>query len=306
MRQSQSPCSGCNSVRPVAPWPAVSVPVPVMPAPGAAHRPHLLALVRHLELHGDVADARAAAISVRIPSSTPGWASRSGTTAWPLIATTPLTTVQTWRSCTAPPPARRGCGAGRRPWTTWRGTASSRMSVLSRSSRQAPARISSESAIETIGSASGPAGEPDDRRRAERADRAEGVAQDVEVGAPGVEASLRATPWSMPRLTRFTTRPAGRDDQEQPGPDRLGVLDPLDRLDHHPGGDAEERGAVHQRGEDLPPEVAVGLAVVGGPLGDPGGEQAEAQRADVGEHVPRVGQQGQRAAEPTRRSPPAP
>ena len=169
--------------------------------------------------------------------------------------------------------------------------------MLSRISRQAPARMRSERPIDDDRVGQGPAGEPDDRGGAEGADRAERVAQDVKVGAAGVEAAL-ARAVQQRQADQVHDQPRRGDGQEEPGPDRLGVLDPLDRLDHDPAGDAEQRRAVHQRGQDLPAEVAVGLGVVGRPLGDPRREQAEGQRADVGEHVPRVGQQRQRAAEP--------
>ena len=136
----------------------------------------------------------------------------------------------------------------------------------------------SESATDTIGSARVQPVSQMIAAAAERADRAERVAQHVQVGAPGIEAALaRAVEQAEADQVH---RQSGRGDrEEEPGPDRLGVLDPLDGLDHYPARDAEQRRPVHQRGQDLPPEIAVGLGVVGGPLGDPGGEQAESPSA---------------------------
>ena len=98
----------------------------------------------HLELNRDVTDAQARHFGPDALQHARVGARGSGTTAWPLIATMPLVTVQTWRSCTAATPGTasiRACTSARE---TWRGTASSRMSVLSRISRQAPARMRSE------------------------------------------------------------------------------------------------------------------------------------------------------------------
>ena len=63
------------------------------------------------------------------------------------------------------------------------------MSVLSRISRQARQDEQRQGdGDDRVGQ--GPAGEHDDRGRGERPDRAERVAQDMEVGAPGVEVAL--------------------------------------------------------------------------------------------------------------------
>ena len=211
------------------------------------------------------------AISARIPSSTPGWASRSGTTAWPLIATMPLVTVQTWRSCTrtrrAPPASAPAPRRGRR------GGDALEQDVGALPDQPPGAgedEEGEEHGDERVGH--GPAGERDDRGRRQGADRAERVAQDVQIGAAGVEAALpRAVQHGQAH--EVDDQPGGGDGEEEPGPNRLRVLDPLHRLDHHPPGDAEQRRPVHQGGQDLPAQVAVGLGVVGRTLGDPGGEQ---------------------------------
>ena len=48
------------------------------------------------------------------------------------------------------------------------------------------------------------------------------------------------------------------------------------------------------RGEDLEALIAEGHRPFGGPVGESQGEQREADRAGIGEHVPGVGQQRQR------------
>ena len=108
------------------------------------------------------------------------------------MATMSLVTVQTWRSCTAVtpgtaehpvaalPPSRRGPGTD----------LEQDIGALA----QQPPGSDQDQQCESNGNdrvGQGPAGERDDRGGGERADRPEGVTQDVEVGAPGVEASIR-------------------------------------------------------------------------------------------------------------------
>src|SRR3954466_8206537 len=106
-----------------------------------------------------------------MPSSTPGWASRLGTTAWPLMATMPLVTVQTWRSCTADTPGTASIRACTSASETWRGTDSSRMSVLSPD--QPPGAGQNEQGDEDgdRGVGHGPPGERYDSCGRQRADR---------------------------------------------------------------------------------------------------------------------------------------
>ena len=68
-------------------------------------------------------------------------------------------------------------------------------------------------------------------------------------------------PCRILRLIEVHHQTGGGDNQEELRPDRLGVLDPLNRLEHDPGGDPEQRRAIDQRGQNLPALVAVGLAV---------------------------------------------
>lgn len=55
----------------------------------------------------------------------------------------------------------------------------------------------------------------------------------------------------------------------------------------------EKQYAVHQRSQDLDAVVAVGFRGRGRLLRHPRGEQCEGQGAGIGEHVHRVGEQGQ-------------
>ena len=143
-----------------------------------------------------------------------------------------------------------------------------------------------------------PTGSRDDRGSPERPDGPQSVSQDVEVRGPGVEIPVPAAVQDA-ETDEVDQKTTGSNDQKQPGTDRLGVLNPLDGLDDDPPGDPEEGGAVDQGRQNLPTLIAEGLAVVGRAKRDPGAEQREAERARVGEHVPGVREQRQRAAEPS-------
>ena len=66
-----------------------------------------------------------------------------------------------------------------------------------------------------------------------------------------------------------------------------------------PHRDDQQRRGVEQRGEDLPPQIAVGLALLPGLPRQPGDEQGQAERGAVGEHMTSVGEQRQRVREPS-------
>jgi hypothetical protein len=57
----------------------------------------------------------------------------------------------------------------------------------------------------------------------------------------------------------------------------------------------DQRHAVDERDHHLEAVEAVGALPVGRPPGEPEREPGERQRGEVGEHVPGVGEQGQRA-----------
>ena len=71
------------------------------------------------------------------------------------------------------------------------------------------------------------------------------------------------------------------------------------RLDDDPHRDAEERGAVDERGQDLPPEIAVRLGARARLLRQPRDEERQSQRACVGEDVAGVREQCQRVRQPS-------
>ena len=103
---------------------------------------------------------------------------------------------------------------------------------------------------------------------------------------------------SSAKATRLIDQAAGRDDQHRAGRDVRRVGEPADRLDQHEDRDAGEQHGVGQRGEHLEPvEAERALRVGGGPAG--GGDRGERHRdaEHVGEHVPGVGEQGQRAGQ---------
>ena len=72
----------------------------------------------------------------------------------------------------------------------------------------------------------------------------------------------------------------------------------LHRLPADPDREDHEGADVELRGEHLGAAVPERPLVVGAARGEKGGREREAQRGDVGEHVRRVGEQGERAGEP--------
>ena len=91
--------------------------------------------------------------------------------------------------------------------------------------------------------------------------------------------------------------PEDRNGEHQAALDRLGRLEPQEGLVADDGRDDPERDPVQEGGEDLEAPPAEGAPGRHGTPGEPEGEEAEAERRDVGEHVPRVGEKGQAAAE---------
>ena len=83
------------------------------------------------------------------------------------------------------------------------------------------------------------------------------------------------------------------DDHDEAAIDAGRMDQPGDRLDGDDPADHEQRDAVDGGGEDLGALPAEGPGPAGRPGGQPDGPQRPGQRADVGEHVPGVGQQGQ-------------
>ena len=143
-----------------------------------------------------------------------------------------------------------------------------------------------------------PAGRQHDECSDQRADRSQEIAQDVEIGAAGVEVVF---PMAVQKAESdgVDQKPQKRHQQKQSTLDRSGILHPVYRLDHDHSRDDEQHRPIHQGREDFESQVAVGLGVIGGTARHAGGEEAQAQRPDIGQHVPGIRQQRQRAAEPS-------
>ena len=91
---------------------------------------------------------------------------------------------------------------------------------------------------------------------------------------------------------------ADRADHEHPAAGDVRWVGEAPRSLHEdPDRDDDEQDAVRERREDLGPPVAEAPLRRRRPPGEPGREQGERQRGGVGEHVPGVGQDGQRVGE---------
>ena len=85
---------------------------------------------------------------------------------------------------------------------------------------------------------------------------------------------------------------------QDPGPLDVGrVGEPVDRRDRDDDRDDHEGEAVRQRGQDLASLEAECPLRSRGAGGQGGGQQAEGDRADVGEHVAGVGEERQRSGQ---------
>jgi hypothetical protein len=78
---------------------------------------------------------------------------------------------------------------------------------------------------------------------------------------------------------------------------RRRVDQPSHRLDPDHRGQHQQRDAVHLGREDLDPFQAEGHRAAGGAAAEPDGEEREADRGRVGEHVGGVGEQRQRVGD---------
>ena len=92
-------------------------------------------------------------------------------------------------------------------------------------------------------------------------------------------------------------QPDDTHDEHAGGLDLRGRHEVANRLEGHEDADDGEHAGLERRPDDLGPAHAPGGAVRGRPHRQVRGRQGYDQADDVGEHVPGVGQQGQRPGE---------
>src|SRR6266705_1887072 len=137
----------------------------------------------------------------------------------------------------------------------------------------------------------------DDHAREQGADRAEQVAHDVEVRAAlvervGVAAMQDRGPKGVGRESYAC------DDQEQRPVHLCGGLEPAVGLEADTERDHDQGRPVHKRRQDLQPQQSERPLRRHRPLCQCRHDERQTQRGHVGQHVARVGKQGQRVCEP--------
>src|SRR5436189_51631 len=137
----------------------------------------------------------------------------------------------------------------------------------------------------------------DDHAREQGADRAEQVAHDVEVRAALVERVVVAA--MQDRRPKGVGRQSyACDDQEQRPVHLCGGLEPAVGLEPDTERDHDQGRPVHERRQDLQPQQSERPLRRHRPLCQCRHDERQAQRGHVGQHVARVGQQGQRVCAP--------
>ncbi len=246
------------------------------------------------------ARSRSAPASSTSSSRRRRWQSSPGrTSTWAASDGKPEVTSQTCRSWTSTIP---GALASARPTSSVRtpsGEPSSRTVEEARRSDQPERSISAETSSAAMPSACSKPAEQHDGARGGRAERRVEVGQHVGAGALDVErAALRAR--QLPGGRDVDPRAQQADDQHQAALDVGRREQALHGLDGDHAGEHEQRRAVDLRGQDLGAPEAEREAPAGRARGQPRGDQRERQRAGVGEHVGRVGEQRQRAGDHAR------
>ncbi len=132
------------------------------------------------------------------------------------------------------------------------------------------------------------------------ADRAKRVREDLEVGAFDVQALLRSLSEER-EGDEVHDEPERGDDEHRYAEDLGFSAEAPDGLDEHVDGHAEQEQRVDEGGEDLEPveaeRVLTGLGPALVPAGELDGGEGHAKPDDIGEHVARVGQQGEGVGE---------
>ena len=115
--------------------------------------------------------------------------------------------------------------------------------------------------------------------------------------APSTLTLCAAERWRIQAASTLTAEAHGSDGQHQLTFDLGRGQETAPSLDDHPAGDHPEREHVQQRRKDLQAVIAESPLRGGGPLREVHGGQGEADGRRVGQHVPRVGDEGEAAGE---------
>ena len=167
-----------------------------------------------------------------------------------------------------------------------------------RVAQQAVARPEHERGHDEAGDRVGaiPARRQDDAARDRRPDECDEVRRDVQERAPHVEAvSTRAR--QEQRGAEIDRDADERDHKDDPAADVIRRDEPSHGLVEDPDPDQEEGQTVRLGGEDLKPPEAEGPASPGRSRRHRGGEEREAERGRIRDHVPRVREQRERACD---------
>ena len=208
-----------------------------------------------------------------------------------------LPMCQTCRSCTAAIPGTR---ASARPISSYErcaGTPS--ISTPVDSAQQTPGRAQDQ---ERNGDRQDridrrPSGRDDDRSGDDRRGRSEQIGDHVQQRATQVQRALTAG--ENPRREEIGKQAGAGDPEQQSARDGLRNEQTAHRLDGDEDDQREQGERVDECGDHLGARIAVARAARRRPARDPAGEDREAERCRVGEHVPGVGDERERSGEPS-------
>ena len=141
-----------------------------------------------------------------------------------------------------------------------------------------------------------PPGQRDDGGGDQHGDRAERVVDHFQPRGPGIEVAAR-DPGQQHDRDRVAGQPDHAEDDHRAGGHRRRLDQPPDRLDQDEPADRQQHRGLRRGGQHLGAPVPPGPVLGGRAAGQHRGHQGQRQPGDVGEHVPGVGQQGQRAGD---------
>ena len=149
-----------------------------------------------------------------------------------------------------------------------------------------------------IGSAAYQPVKRDDQRRGDGRHGTKEIAEHMEKRASGIEVVAVPTAAGEDPGGRDVGEHAGNGDDEEGAALNLGrLLEPLPRLPEDVDRQDDQADRIDERREDLSTQVAEGPFGTGRPAGQPHGEERQPKGGDVGEHVCRVGEKGQRVGD---------